>query len=1478
MELNRIKTYNLCGGYKMVNDREIKEFLVKEFRLISHEGIITKSITEGYSGAEVYLLIISNAARSRDNGNYILKIIDTTSQWFSKTDNEANKSEEIYEKSTQYHQHLVKVRAKKYIGDKLVIVYFYALKSRLNSITLDKNQIDVKCKLLESISYELLECFNNHDISIVKIGGYQVLKSWLKYRIEKQNNFEIRIGRLLYSQEKPAFNYKGCILPNPLYYITRLDEYIDGRDLQFLKGKIHGDFHQKNILTHKVEKENDYDYVVIDYDSFEKDNFLFFDHAYLELNILNEELQGLDIYSWHNVIKTLIQKGLEENTQKSEKDYNRCEYVRDSICLGIMKWHKKKYPELIDNIKIQYDLSRIAAAINYLCKNGIKDSILQTKYLIYAAISMEVLFEHIGVTWDKEDTGRLRERDEDSNYTEFVWKACDRFKREYTKILFTDDNYRKENYKEIEGICRIEWTLVVDIGDKSASQDLHSDIASKIKQNRNYMYINSEKSDGAEYTNNTCFWLEAKRKDREVNLQHWLTNKKSICNSIINIIGSSPLKPVLFVFDCQKDAHFMNKTLEWLLEKKFVKKGMIVVGLGSKADTDIQSLLSMVNVSQAYNENANLIDISSTAIEYGINRGIEKKAIIIPSISNLSGEIAVEELEFYESSVELVYDGIEKLEKNYDYGKSFYKGNEITWLDLEQNNDIPFHKYNEKLAIIIEKLEKFKTPVYRLIHAAGAGGTTLAKRLMWDIKSTYPVVRIKKFTSDTINILAELYRKSGKCIFAVIEMGSTVISEEEFLKLVSGVDAQSCRTFFLRVERLGNIAPNKFKGNEKTDIILDKELHPAVAKRFLNDYCKMTNDINRIRNLECITYERDSQEWGEQCCPFFYGFYTFQDEYEGLNNFLRNTLLNCSEELKNILSDLSVITLYSQNICISYEEMLRRLNIDGLTYYEIFEKLDESVIKILSQREQGFRICHPLIARKILEHVYEENGENKIYFATIDFVNRINDIYGNEENIYVDKIFRELFIDRSYIDGEKQYFSEIIAAIPKQSLKKKVFQHLISLYPENPHYYNHLGRLEAFDAYKDSGYFEPAIVNLHKAIKIAENQGLDLTSHYTTLACIYSRKVVNYISSLKRDRKQISIERIFDNIRCDFGNATDYFLMARNKNYNNTYGYFPNILMICNVINHIVGYTKKDVNLLLEDVFFKEWYDYNVGIAVQLYTAMENNCEDEILSNLSSRAQTAIDKISGNIAALKEKLNRLEKRGFRSKEMGNIRRTITSMLYIRNQYSWENMDIENLQYAKDAMYDNMVSGNYTEVDVINWFDLYRRTEEFDTHKAVEVIEEYMKNGYYKEYILWILNFLLYKKGLVTFNLVEEHLSACRRETEKIYTMLRTSRFIDAYSNTQYGCPVKQFRYIEKDENDRLRNLKEFGGMITKIDGTTKGTILLEELNLKVFFTPSFTDELGNKREFSSKHETEKVIFNLMFTYSGLRAWNVKLAE
>ena len=48
------------------------------------------------------------------------------------------------------------------------------------------------------------------------------------------------------------------------------------------------------------------------------------------------------------------------------------------------------------------------------------------------------------------------------------------------------------------------------------------------------------------------------------------------------------------------------------------------------------------------------------------------------------------------------------------------------------------------------------------------------------------------------------------------------------------------------------------------------------------------------------------------------------------------------------------------------------------------------------------------------------------------------------------------------------------------------------------------------------------------------------------------------------------------------------------------------------------------------------------------------------------------------------------------------------------------------------------------------------------------------------------------------------------------------------------------------------------------------------MNLIATFVPLITDEYGRKREFTTENVTDRVSFNLMFAYSGLRAWNVDL--
>ena len=70
-------------------------------------------------------------------------------------------------------------------------------------------------------------------------------------------------------------------------------------------------------------------------------------------------------------------------------------------------------------------------------------------------------------------------------------------------------------------------------------------------------------------------------------------------------------------------------------------------------------------------------------------------------------------------------------------------------------------------------------------------------------------------------------------------------------------------------------------------------------------------------------------------------------------------------------------------------------------------------------------------------------------------------------------------------------------------------------------------------------------------------------------------------------------------------------------------------------------------------------------------------------------------------------------------------------------------------------------------------------------------------------------------------------------------------------------------------------MRFFTGIIENISASSSGTILVDHLNIEATFLPIINDE-NNRREFTSQHIQARVKFNLMFSYSGLRAWNVTL--
>jgi hypothetical protein len=529
------------------------------------------------------------------------------------------------------------------------------------------------------------------------------------------------------------------------------------------------------------------------------------------------------------------------------------------------------------------------------------------------------------------------------------------------------------------------------------------------------------------------------------------------------------------------------------------------------------------------------------------------------------------------------------------------------------------------------------------VHHAGACGTTLSKRVLWDLKSDYPCCRLLKYNVNTSELITELFQRTGKTVIMSVEVGSTVISETDLKKLTHSVDSANCKLVILKVER------NKSNSNKT---VLEEKIFPAftisdmeqeIAVEFKNKFAQLTSVAERHRKLEQITADNN---YIEQKSPFFYGFYTYQEEYN-LGNVFR-TVEECDFEEKRLLSDLALITIFSQNVCVSFYEICERLHMDKEK--TLVEHFPSAILKLIVDNDKGFRICHPIIAKRVIEQIYRNDSANAnldfkafVYVATKSYIENISQLYGNNDKT-VDENLKELLIDRSYIDIEerKSKFSDLIENIPNRTEQEELFKLLIERFPDNPHYYNHLARLCASYSLDKSivPSFEQAIYYAKKAVDIAEKSGTDISTHYTTLGCIYSRSILHYLTTEAKDVSNNRIKhryiadnsetypRLISKIASPCLLAEESFYNARKYNKtDDTFNFFPQINMELSIIDLLRQCSKSDnmntKELVNTNQTFGEWYYEHHSTATELFISMRKFTDDK-----DSFVKTAKQKFS----------------------------------------------------------------------------------------------------------------------------------------------------------------------------------------------------------------------------------------------------------
>lgn len=1481
---------------------QVRAFIKKKLAIVSDQNIDEHPLGNGRSGAEVYSIRV-RSRRPSVSGCYIVKICSTLDE---RDDNEANKARKLYDYAPKFSKHLVKVVAAERIDEKNVIIYSQANESPLFSVAFSQMDASHMAEHARIVSHDLLSLLNEDP----EINGTMedFFRCLLTKQIGENGRFTSRLEALLDRPQAECIAINGSVYPNPLSFVKNMakwSSYIP--NIFMLKGAIHGDLHGFNILA-----LND-TYSIIDFDSTNIDSYLFFDHAYFEFSVFYDNSKDNDLKRWDAMLKQLISPSI---FQEAEPCEHYLEYmVRNAVCGGIVDWiNEAEREKLRDDIEIQFLMARIAAGINFFSKKTCSDYGKQLKVLLYISHCLELLSDKIGYTCDKNDISTIKLPVEFIDI-EDIWENILKFTN-YVSILITDDLYLQSDLSQLQLINGFQWSLVMDIGLETKDPIIYKSILEN-KKSDTVKRVNLLLGESVETYLRTLNILSIRKPYDISYYMLWLNYRKQIEKCIEKLLSANPQVPLVLVFDCGKDSlpfrdHLINSLCEMTLPaaSRFVALRTHFSDSFHRDQKDLENARHWCFVEHI---DATLVHIAQSCKCYLNETNCIERQVNLPKVEGIYS-VSEEDLISFESSIELVYSGCEyatdneNLHVGFDLsgggdslGEAFYKGNEASWSDIAHHRDLQLlenHKYQRVLKRLRDLMDETSPRVQKvkLIHGAGTGGTTLSKRILWDLKDIFPCARLKKYSSKTVNILLELYKKTGKRILLTVEQGSTVITDDEINILTQKINAENGKLLLLSIARSNesrNLTSTNPEENSNVIVRLPDTMPVSIALDFKSVFSAFAvskrDSLQRIKLLEMIT----GDNMQTQRSPFFYGFYTFQEEYNLISN-LRHTVSECNLEEKTLLSCLALVTTFSQNICVAFSELpviLEKANADNLlNIYFWIEKLPTALSKLTVIRNNGLRICHQVIAERIMTilHSPEENADsnfrNAIYQATIDYINILSRIY-DTNNERVDAVLKELIIDRAYIDADTQKtkFSPLVESIPLWTDRKKLFETLVSKFPQNPHYYNHLARLLAYgdNTHTILPQYEEAVEQAKKAIDIAIDAEIAVTSHRTTLGCIYGQWIIHDIKSEIRNKKDgrlsYSYKQLIESFSLRYSLARAEFEASRESaEIHDSFCYFPQINLECEIIRHLIQFDldRSLRQLLDQEPEFSLWYNEHLSIAVELASKMDERVENS--KSFQNEAHQKLLSISPDSTHnLLIQLNSL----LQSNEPVDIRRrrALTYAAFVTNGCNWNKLERNALEIAEQCFRKNIMeaSDSHKSSDIETWFELYRRTRYFQASEAQHILVDYMENGYRKEYLLSLIAFILLeaKSAGSSVSAVTSRINEAQR-LARLHG-INTVREYDFFVNSDVtGCPIMSMADVPRNAHGEPTGLKMFTGVVTEVEHT-HGKILLDQLNIEVTFIPNPTSVTSDpKRVFTRSDLSQPVALNLMFSYSGLRGWNV----
>lgn len=1443
-----------------------------------------QQLTGGRTGALLYL-VSATSENNESVKHYVLKL-DHAADWGKGWENEAERHRKACELTSNdfCQKHMARLVYKPVELERaLAVMYTIAGSSLLQCRPLASFSQQTRLKEIYSIlGRSLVDEWNKGTLKTAENWHPQdILRHWLGYRLDsgKGDIHKFLINECGFGPETDGFIVGGKILPNPVAYGTNRKFWGNTRGLDILRGLIHGDLHGNNILVEYSQYGDDLKgYYLVDFANFAEGSPLLYDHAYLELSYLLPQSEGVSFEKWIDFAEILASDDIPDpKFMPTELAGAGC--VIRTMRSALDMWIRENHASLRDDLWGLYRLAATAVGMNFCNKTALTRE-ERFHSLAYSAIYLNAHCLYFNIPHPSGAKELRLKTEQFALDVGTAWEpfldACHSFERERIFVLACGDDLR-DICSLLGPLGRVPWSLVLDFDPNTQAGGLCEYVRDEIESRRALHIITCEEKMSLNPARAT-YWYAARglagRSSTFPKGEEWLDWKlkynRPLAELLTEVASSSGEQPVTFL-NLWHNPSYVRKICD-LLTDTFGDRLEIVFAT--------PSLEPILEISKEYS--ARTFPLEATQIAAGLEKlfrrvSIQEDLTYLPSANNRRAAIDPKDVAFLQEEITLVHLGVGiDEEQEDDRSSSFLQGEKITWFELSLHKDVSRTKTDDLRSRVEGDLAKRLTTQFNLYHRPGGGGSTVARRIAWDLHHRFPTIVIHKISGSTVGRLQLIRSLTSLPILAIIETSECAMDLVDSLFLTT--KSENISAVFLTVSR-------KFDSiNEEERVrYLRETLNVDEAGRFAEVYGREKSDrLALLRDLARNEKKKDLR------APFYFGLTAFDADFVQLDTYVRARLEGMSQTEEKVVCYIALAYRYGHQT-LPAQMFAQILGLSCKSTVRLEKALDKKRLNLLiretKNNEVSWRPTHQIIAVEISEQILAGDfadrrlWQDNLSTWAIRFIDDCELLFSATSRVHSERIrelLSQIFILRESGDilgATGTRFSKLIEDIPATEGRLSVLQALVNRFPDEAHYWAHLGRYQSYQ--KDHA---EALVSIQKAVELSDKdrvlhhmKGMALRTHAYDLMHDLIREVKKEpLSGEPSDAALTEIKDLWQQ-------SAEAFALSRELDPYGEAGYVSHIQLLTNAVEfgfRLSG--KRTYEEFLTDLDSVEYQD-KVEEAEALLSDLKRlqGGEGRRFSHYVEECETRLSRVMGDYSKTIEGWKKMLVRGDVHKPPIR-RRLVLAYLGSKNR-SWEELEQKDLNMIVELMEENLLAEPGNERNIRLWFDAARRTSTVTIDAAIERLSYWSARSDLVDpvYYLYMLQALKTIEGSAAAKLsAERFCEECRRRARNLPYRRHSYNWLGS------GVGMKRLVHYallgewdrEKDFWTNTMPLVRMHGLITRIHKPEAGTIELD-CGLEAFFVPGRLPERGVTRE---RHENKPVTFLLGFSYDGLRAWRVEL--